>query len=95
MTRPSIRAARPDDLASVQSCARAAYHKYLERMDREPAPMRAVFEGQIANGLVHVAVLEGDLVGYVVFYPQGDHVHLENVAVLPAHAGHGLSLIHI
>ena len=51
--------------------------------------MHADFASQIASGHVHVASEGSEVVGYVVFYPEGDHVHLENVAVLRAHAGRG------
>lgn len=85
-----IRPASVDDLIDVQSCARAAYSKYIERMDKEPAPMHADFASQIAQGHVHVALRYSSFAGYVVFYPQGDHYHLENVAVLPDQAGKGI-----
>ena len=52
--------------------------------------MNADFASQIASGYVHVASDGSAVVGYVVFYPQGDHIHLENVAVLQAHAGRGI-----
>jgi ribosomal protein S18 acetylase RimI-like enzyme len=28
--------------------------------------------------------------GYIVFYPRSDHVHLENVAVVPSSQGRGI-----
>ena len=88
--RTQIRKASTDDLADVQSCARAAYSKYVERMNGEPAPMHANFAIQIAEGHVYVATSESSFVGYVVFYTEGDHLHLENVAVLPEQAGKGI-----
>jgi len=85
-----IRCATADDLSAVQSCARAAYAVYLTRMDREPAPMIADFASHIQNQEVHVALIDGQLVGYVVFYPNGQSMQLDNVAVLPNHAGQGI-----
>lgn len=82
-----IRKATPDDLSDVQSCARAAYSMYTNRMEQEPAPMNADFADQIAQGRVHVVLYEEQFAGYVVFYPVDDHVHLENVAVLPTQSG--------
>ncbi len=90
MLNIEIRPARATDLADVRACARDAYGKYVERMEREPAPMHADFASQIATGHVHVACEGSAFVGYVVFYPEGDHIHLENVAVLRAHAGRGI-----
>ncbi|WP_277809714.1 GNAT family N-acetyltransferase [Chromohalobacter canadensis] len=85
-----IRPALETDLADIQSCARRAYAKYIGRMEREPAPMQADFSSQIAEGCVDVATCESQFVGYVVFYPEGDHLHLENIAVLPEYSGRGV-----
>jgi ribosomal protein S18 acetylase RimI-like enzyme len=82
-----IRIATADDLDDVKSCAHAAYSKYIERMDREPAPMLADFASQIALGRVYVASSGSLFGGYVVFYGERDHLHLESVAVVPAQAG--------
>ncbi len=59
-------------------------------MDREPAPMHADFASQIASGQVYVAMCGASLIGYVVFYAEGDHLHLENVAVFPDYSGKGI-----
>jgi ribosomal protein S18 acetylase RimI-like enzyme len=85
-----IREATLGDLDDVQACARDAYSKYIDRIGAEPAPMSADFGSLIARGRVHVAVYQGQFAGYVVFYPEGEHLHLENVAVLPARAGKGI-----
>ena len=86
----TIRRATPDDLAAVTACARAAYEMYVPRIGKEPAPMIADFAAQIASGQVYV-IFEGESVeGYAVFYPAGDHLHLENVAVFPRNKGRGL-----
>jgi GNAT superfamily N-acetyltransferase len=74
----------------IQSCAHTAYGKYIERIGKAPAPMNADFARQIEQGIVHVALRGPRFAGYVVFYPQGDHLHLEAVAVLPEHAGKGI-----
>jgi len=52
--------------------------------------MNADLASQIAQGLVHVALCERRFAGYVVFYNEGDHVHLESVAVLPEQSGKGV-----
>lgn len=85
-----VRTAMADDLEDVRSCAQAAYSKYIERMDRKPAPMLADFASQIALGHVYVASCGTSFAGYVVFYDERDHVHLENVAVVPAQSGKGI-----
>jgi len=85
-----IRIATADDLDDVKSCAYAAYSKYIVRMDREPAPMLADFVSQIALGQVYVASCGSTFAGYVVFYGERDHIHLENIAVVPTQAGKGI-----
>jgi ribosomal protein S18 acetylase RimI-like enzyme len=85
-----IRLALPDDLAAIQGCARAAYARYVARIGREPAPMVADFAALIATGKLHVAREQERVVGFVVCYPRGDHLHLENVAVVPVLQGRGI-----
>ena len=85
-----IRKAVAQDLEAVRNCARAAYAHYVERIGREPAPMVADFSAAIERGEVDVIDVVGELAGYVVFYPESDHLHLENVAVDPVFQGQGL-----
>ncbi len=85
-----IRLAVADDLSDIQSCAHAAYAKYVERIGREPAPMIAEFSNQIGLGQVRVALYGKLFVGYVVCYRKRDRYHLENVAVIPSHTGKGI-----
>ncbi len=86
-----IRPAQQEDLAAVVACAEAAYAKYVERIGRKPAPMVADFAAQIDQGLVFVASDHDQaMLGYVVCYGRGDHLHLENVAVHPQAQGRGV-----
>ncbi len=85
-----IRPAKTEDVAAIQACARAAYAIYVARIGREPAPMVADFAAQVAAGQVHVMVEDARILGYVVFDPRRDHLHLENVAVDPARKGQGI-----
>jgi len=85
-----IRVAMLTDVPAVRACAQAAYQPYITRMNKPPAPMLADFEHQVSEGIVSVAIKNDVLVGYVVYYPLADHLHLENVAVLPSHAGLGI-----
>ncbi len=86
-----IRPAQQQDVAAVADCAEAAYAKYVARMGKRPAPMVADFAAQIDQGLVFVALEPGEpLLGYVVCYARGDHLHLENVAVRPQAQGRGV-----
>lgn len=85
-----IRLATAEDLTNIQTCARTAYAIYVDRMGLEPAPMNADFASQIEQGQVQTVYYESAFAGYVVFYSESDHLHLENVAVAPAHAGKGI-----
>jgi ribosomal protein S18 acetylase RimI-like enzyme len=85
-----LREAVSADLADIRSCAQLAYGKYIERIGKAPAPMNADFAEQIEQGLVYVATRARQFAGYVAFFPEGDHLHLDAVAVLPAHSGKGV-----
>lgn len=88
---PSVRPARPGDAAVAQSIAEAAYGPYVPLIGRKPIPMLADFDAQISQGIVHVAVDDnGDVAGFVVFYPKDGVMLLENVAVSPEAAGMGM-----
>lgn len=85
-----IRQANPGDEANIRDCAEQAYRRYVPVIGRKPAPMVADFAAQIDAGHVHVAA-DGDVFqGFIVFFPKGDHMLLENVAVLPSAAGRGI-----
>ena len=51
--------------------------------------MQADYAEQVRQGQVFVVGESQMIVGFVVFYPQGDHLHLENVAVRSTHQGRG------
>ena len=90
-----IRPARMTDLDGIRRCAQAAYAPYVPRIGKAPAPMLADFASLIGDGKVHILDDGGTIAGFAVFYPRGDHVHLENVAVHPdfQKRGHGVRLV--
>ena len=85
-----IRLATEDDAAAVAECVVLAYSPYLQRMDRPPAPMLADHAAAIDRGEVWIAVDKGRVHGVIVLVPEADHLFIANVAVEPAHQGHGL-----
>jgi len=85
-----IRLATTGDLHDVKTCVRLAYTKYLARLGRNPAPMVADFARQIALKQVYVATSGSQFSGFVVFYKIPDHIHLENIAVIPESSGKGI-----
>lgn len=86
----AIRQAHFGDLDGVRACAEEAYAIYIPRMGKKPAPMVADFAAQIAAGRIHVVEVGGSVAGFIVLYRRGDHLHVENVAVFPAHQRRGL-----
>ena len=90
-----IRPALSGDLRGVQKCARAAYEMYVERIGKRPAPMVADFDAQIREGKLSVLADGKAICGFVVCFRREEHLHLENVAVLPElqGLGYGVRLI--
>lgn len=85
-----IRKAVKSELPDIETCAADAYAMYVNRIGREPAPMVADFASAIEKEQLYVALEDEQLAGFVVFYPQRDHVHLENVAVSPEFQNRGI-----
>ncbi len=88
----AVRPASGDDVAAIDACAKAAYAKYMPRMDREPAPMVADFAAHVAAGEVHVVTVGGAVAGYIVIMARPDCLFVDNVAVQPDRQGQGLGL---
>ena len=82
------RLATETDLPAITSVVAAAYARYLDRMDRPPAPVLTDYGGAITAGQVWVT---GDPVTAVlVLVPQHDAMAVDNIAVAPAAQGTGL-----
>jgi ribosomal protein S18 acetylase RimI-like enzyme len=91
MRAEMIRQATAKDEPAIRDCAQQAYARYVPLIGKKPAPMVADFQARIAAGHAYVAADEGgELQGFIVFYPEGKHILLENVAVLPSAARQGI-----
>jgi ribosomal protein S18 acetylase RimI-like enzyme len=89
--RNTIRQAVADDEVAVRACAEQAYARYVGVIGRKPAPMLADYRAQIAAGHVYVSAGDdGELRGFIVFFPVDQHMFLENVAVAEAGRGKGI-----
>lgn len=91
-----IRQANERDLVAVRACAIEAFSQYVQAIGKKPAPMSSDFETQIANGWIYISEADnGDFAGYITFFPEEDHLHLESIAVLNRFVGkgHGRSLV--
>jgi ribosomal protein S18 acetylase RimI-like enzyme len=87
---PLIRSATQDDVARIGAIARAAYGKYVPRIGREPAPMAADFDAEIAAHRVVVIEAAGNVSGYMIAWPEVDAYFIDAIAVDPGCQGHGL-----
>jgi hypothetical protein len=86
MADRSIRPAEPGDAAAVRDLVRAAYAGYVERIGKEPAPMREDYAALIRAGEVWVLAEGGEVLGVLVIRPAEDHMFLGNVAVAEGQA---------
>ena len=86
-----IRPATHADLPTIRRCAEEAYAPYIPRIGRRPAPMDADCAALVARGFTRVAVdRDGAVLGFVTFWPKGDHLYLDAVAVTAGAAGRGI-----
>jgi N-acetylglutamate synthase-like GNAT family acetyltransferase len=88
--RPIVRRADAADVGAMCELARQAYQLYVERIGRQPAPMTADYDRVVEKGHAWVALHADRVVGLLVLEPAGDHVLLENLAVLPQAQGLGV-----
>lgn len=85
-----IRVARSGDVPRIRVIARAAYAKYVPRIGREPAPVAADYEGEVAAHRVVVIEADGNVSGYMVAWPEADAYFVDNIGVEPKAQGKGL-----
>jgi ribosomal protein S18 acetylase RimI-like enzyme len=90
MKNYSIRQARQEDREAIEDCVQAAYAKYIPRIGMKPAPLLADYHALIANQVAYVLVCEEGIRGVLVMIPQGQAMHVENIAVHPNSQGQGL-----
>ena len=85
----SIRPAEGRDVAAVAGCVRASYAKYVERIGKEPAPMRRDHTAAIEAGETYVLIEDRELVGTMEVRAEKDHLFVGSVAVRPERQGEG------
>ena len=83
-----VRQANAEDLPSVQEVVAAAYAKYLDRMDRPPAPLLSDYRAVLEAG--DLWVTGRPVTGLIVLTQSGDSLHVDNVAVHRSAQGVGL-----
>ena len=82
------RQATASDLSVIRRVVRAAYARYLDRMDQPPAPMLNDYHAAAEAG--QIWVLGEPAAGVIVLIGQHDGLLVENVAVSPAAQGTGI-----
>jgi ribosomal protein S18 acetylase RimI-like enzyme len=86
----TIRQAEPEDQEALVNCVQAAYSKYIERIEKKPAPLLADYQALIAQGIVYVLTDKKGIRGVLVMMPQGRDMFVENIAIDPRFQGQGL-----
>jgi ribosomal protein S18 acetylase RimI-like enzyme len=87
---PHIRAATANDAARMRAIALAAYAKYVPRIGREPSPMIADYEAEVAANRAVVIEAAGSVRGYMIGWPEPDAYFIDNIGVDPQRQGGGL-----
>ena len=81
------RQATEADLPAIRRVITAAYARYLNRMDRPPAPVLNDYRAETAAG--QVWVLGEPVIGVIVLISEEGRLMVENVAVNPSAQGAG------
>jgi GNAT superfamily N-acetyltransferase len=89
----TIRPADGGDIPAVTGCVRAAYAKYVERIGKEPAPMREDHAAAIEAGETYVLAEDGELVRTIKVRAEKDHLFIGSVAVGPDRQGDGIGKV--
>jgi N-acetylglutamate synthase-like GNAT family acetyltransferase len=84
-----IRRAEPADVPAIEQLVRDAFARYVPRIGRSPAPMRADYAAVVEHSRVWVLEAEGRIVGTLVNDVHDDHLLLDTVAVAPGTQGRG------
>ncbi|OHE91362.1 acetyltransferase [Colletotrichum orchidophilum] len=85
--------ASTEHVPHIQSIIRAAYSKYIDRIGKEPAPMKADYHELIKTQLVYILVDEesGAVVGAILLRHNSSAsvLHINNLVVAPEAQGRG------
>jgi GNAT superfamily N-acetyltransferase len=90
MLMVTVHLAAPGEAAALGAIAREAYHRYVPRIGREPAPMSADYAAAVGDGQAWVAAGQGQVIGFVVLIAQLDHLLVRDLAVRPPWQGRGV-----
>jgi GNAT superfamily N-acetyltransferase len=86
---PTLHRATVADAEAITELVAAAYRHDEPLIGRTPMPMRVYYADALRAHEMWVLVVDGRLVGVIELEPRGDHLWVENVAVLPPWQGRG------
>jgi ribosomal protein S18 acetylase RimI-like enzyme len=78
------------DAAAIRDLTRAAYARWVRVIGREPVPMAADYDAALRTHRFDLIDVEDVLAALIETVVKDDHLHIENVAVLPRFQGRGL-----
>jgi ribosomal protein S18 acetylase RimI-like enzyme len=73
----------------MRAIALAGYAKYVPRIGREPSPMGADYEAEVAANRAVVIETAGSVCGYMIAWPETDAYFIDNIGVDPEYQGGG------
>lgn len=86
---PPIRRATLAGAVAINAITQAAYAQWVPIIGRKPAPMLADYAVAVRSHIIDLIDSAGTIVALIELVPEPDCLLIENVAVLPAHAGRG------
>ena len=82
-----FRRAVAEDHKIIIAIAQKAYEKYVERMGKEPAPMRPVIQKE---DVVFICEDNKQIIAFAILVKINDQIILDNIAVDPSHQKKGI-----
>ena len=82
-----FRIAKLEDHKIIMAIAQKAYEKYVERMGKEPAPMRPVIQKE---DVVFVCEDNKQVIAFAILVKINDQIILDSIAVDPLHQKKGI-----
>ena len=82
-----FRKAKLEDHKIIITIALKAYEKYVERMDKEPAPMRPSIQKE---DVVFVCEDNKQVIAFAILVKINDQIILDSIAVDPSHQNKGI-----
>ena len=82
-----FRSAAKSDHLAINAIALKAYEKYVERMGKEPAPMRPIIQKE---DVVFVCEDNKQVIAFAILVKVNDQITLDSIAVDPSHQKKGI-----